>query len=246
MALTIFWILVFSGCSSAAKTGIRIPEGRYTPFFDLEKKPVEVSAYELDVTPVTQGNFLDFIQANPEWRRSAVKRLFADEDYLKNWRTDEAVPQAEAPVTYVSWFAAKAYCAWRGGRLPTLDEWEYAATARLEGETDSADQNRKILEWYGRPSSDRLPSVKGLSRNAYGIAGLHGVVWEWVYDFNALPASDGRPSSTPLSADLFCAGGAELSGDPENYAAYMRYAFRSSLKGRYTVKNLGFRCAYDS
>ena len=48
---------------------------------------------------------------------------------------------------------------------------------------------------------------------------------------------------TTLERNLFCAGGALSAGDPSNYAAFMRYAFRSSLKGNYAVGNLGFRGA---
>ena len=41
------------------------------------------------------------------------------------------------------------------------------------------------------------------------------------------------------------AGGAASLGarDTGDYAAFMRYAFRQSLRGAYTVHNLGFRCA---
>ena len=46
-----------------------------------------------------------------------------------------------------------------------------------------------------------------------------------------------------LDRNLFCAGGSVGATDVSNYAAYMRYAFRASLKANYAVANLGFRCA---
>lgn len=44
---------------------------------------------------------------------------------------------------------------------------------------------------------------------------------------------------------LVCGAGSVGAKDRENYAAFMRYALRSSLEASYSVANLGFRCAYD-
>jgi len=90
-----------------------ISDGVYQPLFRAENDPkeVRVSAFYLDVYPVTNGDFIEFVRANPRWRRSQVKRIFADEPYLKNWSDDldlGANASANAPVTFVSWFAAKA------------------------------------------------------------------------------------------------------------------------------------------
>ena len=59
----------------------------------------------------------------------------------------------------------------------------------------------------------------------------------------ASPVSDaGRTLiATDRSTYLYCGSGAVGASDFENYAAFMRYAFRSSLEARYTVANLGFR-----
>ena len=82
----------------------------------------------MDVYPVTNAEFLEFVKKNPKWKRSQVKKLFADETYLKDWIDDEtpgANQLPKSPVTNVSWFAAKNYCECEGKRLPTVDEWEY-------------------------------------------------------------------------------------------------------------------------
>lgn len=240
-------LLLLSSCQSLDEVRTaRIPQGEYVPFFDADQKPVEVRSFHLDMTPVTQSQYLEFVKKNPSWRKSKIKRLFADPDYLKNWKADEQVQSEQAPVTYVSWFAAKAYCEWRGQRLPSIREWEYAALeGKRSGERGDAsnDNQAGILNWYSRPGKEPLPEVAKGARNQYGLFDMHGLVWEWVFDFNSVPKNDGRSSSSEFPEDLFCAGGAGAAGDPSDYASFMRFAFRSSLKGSYTIKDLGFRCA---
>lgn len=224
---------------------VRIPAGHYTPFITSALHPAEVNlkAFYLDVAAVTNRQFLAFVKQNPSWARSRVSPLFADGNYLKGWASDYAVgdPQIlNSPVTDVSWFAAQAYCKWVGKRLPTLDEWEYAASALPTGADRGTRLTTLILEWYSHPNPRVLPPVKSTYRNQYGLYDMHGLVWEWVYDFNSvLPDRGGEGNN------LFCAAGSQLTADKEDYAAFMRFAFRESLKGAYTVANLGFRCAQD-
>ena len=230
----------------------RIKEGVFRPFFLAQGDPKEVAvkAFYLDVLPVTNGDFLAFVRASPQWRRSQARRLFVDDAYLKDWAGDldlgtNAAPNA--PVTFVSWFAAKAYAQWKGKRLPAVAEWEYAASAsatRLDAENDP-EFKRQVLDWYSAPSAQRLPTVGTGQPNYWGVHDLHGLVWEWVADFNtAMVTGDGRNVGDP-NRQLFCGAGAQSASDAENYPAFMRYAFRSSLNAAYCVHNLGFRCAKD-
>lgn len=237
-------LLLSVSCQSAGDIRkAHIPKGEYVPFFDAEKKAVKIRSFKLDAFPVTQAQYLGFVTANPSWRRTQVKRLLADSDYLKNWKGDEQIQTPNAPVTYVSWFAAKAYCESKGERLPTVDEWEYAAQAGVKSADGRNEDQNRILSWYSRPSQDALPEVGKSGPNFYGVYDMHGLIWEWVFDFKSIPKTDGRASGTKFPENLFCAGGAGISGDPSDYAAFMRFAFRSSLKGSYTIKDLGFRCA---
>jgi formylglycine-generating enzyme required for sulfatase activity len=230
----------------------RIGEGIYRPFFLAPGDPKEVSvkAFYLDVLPVTNGGFLAFVQANPRWRRSQAKRIFVDDAYLKSWAGDldpGTNAPVDSPVTFVSWFAAKAYAQWMAKRLPTVSEWEYAAAAsyaRSDGESDHEFQ-RQVIEWYSTPSSPRLPPVAARPANFWGIHDLHGLVWEWVADFNtAMVTGDARGDSDP-NRQLFCGAGAQGARNVEDFPTFMRYAFRSSLNAAYCVHNLGFRCAKD-
>lgn len=231
----------------------RVPDGAYRPFFAaaVDPKEVPVKSFNLDVLPVKIGEFLEFVRVNPSWQRSHVKRIFADESYLKDWAGDLDPGTnilSNAPVTFVSWFAANAYAQWMGKRLPTTAEWEYAAAAGRNSPDGTNDPafNRRLLAWYGSLSPVRLAAVGAGEKNFWGIRDLHCLVWEWVADFNStLATGDARSDLSPDSR-LFCGAAAQNASDVGNYAAFMRYGFRSSLKADYCVHNLGFRCASDA
>ena len=235
---------------------VYIAAGVYMPLFQggSAGAQVTVQAFYLDRYPVTNARYLAFVQAQAQWRRSHVPRLFADAAYLQHWQGD--IPPAEvtaawlqSPVTHVSWFAARAYCAWQQKRLPSSAAWEYAALASdsaPDGLQDAAYRER-LLEWYTRPAPAVPPPVGSSGPNYWGVYDMHGVIWEWVADFQtALMAGESR-SEGNIDRDLFCGAGTTgvTAQQRVNYPAFMRYAYRSSLRGTYTVPNLGFRCAKD-
>jgi sulfatase modifying factor 1 len=236
-----------AGESQTAPAGMTaIAGGSYKPLYAKDAKARVVEAFLMDAVQVTNGEFLEFVKQHPEWRRSKVSRALADSNYLSHWAEDLdlGVPNLrDAPVTNVSWFAAKAYCESHGKRLPTQDEWEFVARADAKRADASTDQEyvRELLAWYSRPASESLPTAKQGVRNIHGVRGLHGVVWEWVDDFNSTMIVGDSRGDGSLERRLFCGAGSLLSADPSNYAAFMRYAFRSSLKGSYSVSSLGFR-----
>ena len=229
-----------------------VSNGLYRPLFrgatDLKEEPVK--SFYLDVLPVLNGEFLEFVRANPRWQRSQVKHLFADESYLKNWTGDLELgtnAPANVPVTRVSWFAAKAYAQWKGKRLPTVAEWELAASAsptRADGANDMAFK-RQVFEWYSTPTPAKLPAAGLGHANFWGVRDLHGLVWEWVADFNTAMVTGDARGDSGLERQLFCGAGSLGAKDVDNFPAFMRYGFRSSLKADYCVHNLGFRCAKD-
>ena len=262
---------------------VLIPEGTFTPFFLkktdtnnnaassastvailTEAVPVTtINAFFIDIAPVTNQQFQQFVAKNPDWRKSRVKKIFADSHYLDHWPSDQGVenqgvenkgPENQAldnqatnnsaelnkPVVNVSWFAAAAYCEAQGKRMPSTDEWEYVLT---DNDRDKENIQKQTINWYSVPNKD-LPAVKSKPANGFGVHDLIGLVWEWTEDFNSYMA----PPDSRNSGDktLFCGSGSLNANNLGDYAAFMRYSYRESLKGNFTGKNLGFRCAKDT
>ncbi len=230
---------------------VEVGAGTWKPLYRPTPTTSElhVAAFWLMDRPVTNMDFLAFVSSHATYRRGAVASVFADERYLSHWQGAlvlGAAARPNQPVTQVSWFAATAFCEAHGMRLPTEAEWELAAAAsptRKDGRSE-ARFRKAILDWYTTPRSE-LPDVTHGEPNLYGVHDLHGVIWEWVEDFNnAVVMADSR-NQGDTSGDRFCGGGSLLAQDTLDYAAFMRVAMRSSLEASYTGAILGFRCAAD-
>ena len=238
---TISALLLILVNSVAVAEQVGIEGGVFTPLYGSAQKPVSVDNFAMDVTPVTNAEFLEFVNTHPEWRRDSVSPLFAEAEYLRHWQSPTEIgPGAlpDGPVVNVSWFAAKSYCAAKDMRLPTVNEWEYVASRPIPG----ADVRKVILEWYSVLTPDILPSVTSGFKNSSGVRSMHGLIWEWTLDFNSALVTGESRADGSLDKSLFCGAGAASAADKSDYAAFLRFGFRSSLKAKYTVNNLGFRC----
>lgn len=224
---------------------VHIPGGAYQPFFPnskytKERRTVKISSFSLDPAPVTNGKYLEFVKTHPEFQKSKIPTVLAEKSYLNHWKGDlelQSPEQADEPVRFVSWFAAKSYCESKSHFLPTIEQWEFAAKesgAAMEKST------AEIMDWYAKPGDLSPNKVRQKKPNKYGLYDMHGLIWEWSSDFNStLISNDSRAGG----GDGFCGGASASSRNPNDYAAFMRFAFRSSLKASYAVNNLGFRCA---
>lgn len=245
---------VLAALASAAAQGaayVRLPGGDFDSVLPQnapgQPQRVRIEPFELRATPVTVADFQAFLQTHEAWRRDRVPEVFAGPAYLVDWADAlHPAPQAspQAPVTGVSWFAARAYCESEGARLPTWLEWESAAAAdatRADAR-DDPQWRQRILTWYERPAARVLPPVGG-PPDVHGARDLHGLIWEWVDDFNALFISgDSRTQGDP-DKQKFCGAGAISIVRRDSYAVLMRVALLSSLGGADATGSLGFRCA---
>jgi len=250
--LTLAAMILAPAGGLAAEAPARIEAGSFKSVLPLTEgaDAVVIGEFLLARRPVTNRQFLGFVLRYPDWRRDAALPLFADQNYLAHWEgalTLGDAARSDQPVTNVSWFAARAYCGAEGGRLPTWHEWEYVAAAddtEIDARANPA-WRQTILSWYSETGGKALPEVGGRSANAWGVHDMHGLIWEWVDDFNALLVSSDNREQGGADRMQFCGAGAATMEDKENYAVLMRTAMLSSLRGSDTTRNLGFRCAYD-
>lgn len=225
---------------------VPITKGSYAPLYGTIGTSIEVDEFRMDVHPVTNRQYGAFVKANPQWQRSQVKAIYAESNYLCNWLNDTTLTAGQmwdAPVTNVSWFAANAYCKCMGKQLPTVDQWEYVAMAD-ERERDARSGksfNQRIIGWYEKPKTYNTP-VQQTFKNYWGVWDMHDLVWEWTKDFNEVMISSESGGDTRDDENRFCGSGSIGASNLMDYAAFMRYAFRGSLKANYCIRNQGFRC----
>ncbi len=251
-AALLLLVLPIAGLVAGVGAYVRLPGGSFRTALKYEdvKGASRIAPFALMRKPVTNAEFLAFVQRHPQWRRDRVAGVFAEARYLSHWPGPvelggKALPAQ--PVVQVSWFAAQAYCEAHGARLPTWLEWEYAAAAdeaRRDARRDPAWRER-ILAWYSRPSNTALPRAGLQAANVYGVHDLHGLVWEWTEDFSSLLVDADNRNQGDADNTKFCGAGALSMDDRDNYAVLMRVAMLSSLDAEDTTGNLGFRCAKD-
>ena len=245
---------------------VLIPAGAFRMGSDIGKvdeKPVHtvyVDAFYIDVYPVTNADYKEFIDANRQWRKDNIPRAYHDGDYLALWEeNDYPIEKADHPVVYVSWYAAMAYAQWAEKRLPTEAEWEKAARGGLVEKKypwgDTEDITKAGVQMWQSPA--RTTAVGTYPPNGYGLYDTAGNVWEWCLDgYNAHFYTD-TPTRNPIGggvdtevliADFMnvdtprvLRGGAWVE-DPR----MVRVAVRDKENPTRTLSLVGFRCVRDT
>jgi formylglycine-generating enzyme required for sulfatase activity len=239
---------------------IRLSGGSFTMGSDtgpMDERPahrVELRPFHIDVRPVTNAEFARFLDTlSGRVREPTGRRLYDDDDtdarihlHGKRWRADPG--WENQPVIEASWHGARAYCAWRGKRLPSEAEWEFAARG-VAG---------RAYPWgNAEPDTSRAHFARGYSAFADvgtypagatpdGVLDLTGNVNQWTSSL-ALPypykANDGREDRT-RDGERVTRGGAADTG-----ATTLRATWRGagvSRNPRAGHHNIGFRCARDA
>ena len=218
---------------------------------DGARAPVRIAAFAMRATPVTVGDYLAFVHTHPEWRRDRVPDMYAARGYLASWAGPLALGSAidpQRPVTEVSWFAARAFCASEDARLPAWYQWEYAAAAdatRIDARDDPA-WSAGILQTLLARTGHAPGKVGEDTANLYGLHDMNTLVWEWVDDYAAMFVNaDARdPDQTNLLT--LCGGSALAFENRTAYPLMMRVAALSAMRPTDASGNIGFRCVRET
>ncbi len=196
-----------------------------------DEKPVHDQCFDapfwIDRTEVTRAMY-----------QECVDEGVCTETPDNNYSTSE-----RQPINRVTWFQARDYCEWRGERLPTEREWEYAARG----------PDNLVYPWgnefvadnvvYGDNSGNVAAEVGSRSGGIswVGTLDMSGNVWEWVSSiYDLYPYSEERESDIDTRSARGLRGGSFL---------YLEYNLRASSRNKDDPDdqyfNIGFRCARD-
>jgi len=169
---------------------------------------------------------------------------------------DNDLVAANRPIVKVSWRDAQAYAAWLSRetgehyRLPTDEEWAYAAASRFKDDAlpETDDPGQRALGVYARDRGDgdvdREPQPIGtFGANENGLVDVAGNVWEWTDTCFTRSALDGHGET--VASTVHC-GVRVVEG---RHRAYMTDFVRDARSGGCSAgvppTNLGFRLVRD-
>ena len=217
---------------------------------EAPKHKVTIGSYYLDRTEVTNAQFKQFVDRNPEWQKDKIPAAYHNGKYLHHWSGKNFPPgQENHPVVFVPWYAAAAYCLAQGKRLPTEAEWEFAARGGLDGKTfpwgdEMPDKTRAN---FGQSGLNAATNVGSYPANGYGLYDMAGNVWEYLTDeWQTYPRNTTGDPLSPFKDRGYLSvktrrslRGGSYAGGPIN----LRVTYRDSHAPENAGDHVGFRCA---
>jgi formylglycine-generating enzyme required for sulfatase activity len=226
---------------------VLVPSGDFTmgtPVVEPQREPQEVQhrvtiahPFYLGIHEVTQAEWIKVMGTNPSHFQAC--RM--------------------CPVESVSYFDALAFIraldshsSWKGFRLPTEAEWEYACRAggtKAFGASDTLTPDDANFDGdYPLPGQPRgikrgsTVAAGSFRPNAWGLFDMSGNVWEWTSDdYAPYPGAILRDNPAFTTGRKVIRGGSWLFG-ADSARCGLRYTHRPQDRG----PSLGFRLAHDA
>ena len=229
---------------------------------EYEAHTVGVPAFAIDRYKVTNGQFLEFLQAGgyrdralwtaADWEWKTVNGASCPAFWKSaggEWRLQTMFDEIPLPLSwpvYVSHAEASAYARWAGRRLPAEAEWQRAACGSREGRFPWGSEAPGPQHGYfdfGRwdPSPvDAFPAA----RSAFGVDGLLANGWEWTATpFGPFEGFQPFPFYEGYSANFFDGKHFVMKGgSPRTDRSMLRRSFRNWFQPHYPYVYAGFRC----
>lgn len=248
-------------------------EGEYPAVF------TSVGPFKINKYPVTNYHFRKFVrEQNYKTTAEEFGWSFVFEDFVSEevkagvteklpnaewwlpvqrayWRQPEGKGSSiqnrlNYPAVHISYLDADAYCKWKGLRLPTDEEWEFAARGGLSKKTypwGSKYEKKRMNIWQGKfPKENKvLDGYAGVApvdafepQNKYGMYDMVGNVWEWT-STTFTPGGEGAGVKYTLR------GGSFVDSSDGSFNHPARTSTKMGNEPDAGSNNIGFRCAAD-
>ena len=236
---------------------------------EFDEQRVTVPAFDIDVHSVTNGDFLEFVQAGGYHNRelwSAGGWAWRQQEHMEHpifwerksdrwfWRgMFDLIPLPLSWPAYVSFAEAEAFAKWRGRRVPTEPEYHRAAFGTPSGEErsfpwgdEAPDRTRGNFDfesWEPVPAGSRPAGA-----SAWGVHDLIGNGWEWTSTvFAPFPGFAAMASYPEYSAEFFDGQHYVMKGaSPATAKELVRRSFRNWFRPNYPYVYAKFRTARSS
>ena len=209
--------------------------GSHDPSDDARPRhQVRVTAFEIDETEITVDEYTQCVRAGACVRTPPAGSPDAPVDVA--YCNYDLLDRRRHPINCVSWYEAAAYCVWASGRLPTEEEWEYAARG-TDGRTypwGSAHPDSRACRARGYAGTCEVGSF-ATGDSPFGLKDMAGNVYEWTASRYCSYSNKGCANRERVARGGGWKNPASASKERSTVRWLLDPAYRSS--------ELGFRCA---